>query len=116
METLLIRAFETVAILGAILTTGAIMGAIVGRLTFGAYMRKGNTKLAANDRLRDDTDRTRVKVDLQAVVGKAIIEAVNNDRSERSRKGWQTRKERDARRAQQDADIRVLIGSDGSAR
>ncbi len=114
MQTLLIRAFETVAILCAILSTGAIMGAIVGRLTFNAYMRKGHGKLKAYDRLRDDCDRTRV--DLRAVVGRAVIEAVNNDRSDRSRKGWQTRKERDARRAQQDADIRVLIGSDGGVR
>jgi hypothetical protein len=114
MELLLIRGFETIAILAAILTAGALLGVIAGRLTFGAYLRKGSGKLAAHDRLRDDTDRTRV--DLHTVVSRAIIDAVNNDRSNRSRKGWQTRKEREACRAQQDADIRVLIGSDGGAR
>jgi hypothetical protein len=106
MELLLIRGFETIAILAAILTTGALLGAIVGRLTFGAYLRKGQGKLAAHDRLRDDTDRTRV--DLHTVVSRAIIEAVNNDRSNRSRKGWQTRR-RDRDR-QRDADLKTLMG------
>jgi hypothetical protein len=106
MELLLIRGFETVAILAAILTTGALLGAIVGRLTFGAYMRKGSGKLAAHDRLRDDTDRTRV--DLHTVVSRAIIDAVNNDRSNRSRKGWQTR--RQDRDRQRDSDLKTLMG------
>ena len=110
MELILIRGFETIAALAAILTVGALLGAAVGRLTFGSYMRKGQGKLAAHDRLHDDTDRTRV--DLHTAVSRAIIE----DRSDRSRKGWQTRKERDARQAQQDADIQVLIGSGGGAR
>ncbi len=123
MEALLTNGLETVMVLAAILTVGAILGAIAGRLTFGAYVRKGGGKLKAHDRLRDDTDRIGKyaegqwrygppSVDLQDVMRKAILE----DRSARSRKGWQTRKERDARRAQQDADIRVLIGSDGGAR
>jgi hypothetical protein len=106
MELLLIRGFETVMVLMAVLTTGALLGAIVGRLTFGAYLRKGQGKLAAHDRLRDDTDRTRV--DLHTVVSRAIINAVNNDRSNRSRKGWQTRRrERDQQR---DADLKMLMG------
>jgi len=117
MELLLIRGFETIAMLAAILTTGALLGAIVGRLTFGAYLRKGQGKLAAHDRLRDDTDRgvrgsytpeanklpPPPPVNLHTVVGKAIIE----DRSNRSRKSWQTRKERDR---QQDADLKTLMG------
>jgi len=102
MELLLIRGFETVMVLMAVLTTGALLGAIVGRLTFGAYLRKGQGKVKAHDRLRDDTDRTRV--DLHTAVSRAIL----RDRSNRSRKGWQTRRrERERRR---DADLKTLMG------
>jgi len=102
MELILIRGFETVAALAAILTVGALLGAAVGRLTFGSYMRKGQGKLAAHDRLHDDTDRTRV--DLHTAVSRAIL----HDRSERSRKGWDTR--RRERERQRDADLKMLMG------
>jgi hypothetical protein len=102
METLLIRGFETVMLLMAILTTGALLGVIAGRLTFGAYMRKSRGKLAAHDRLRDDTDRTRVNLHVE------IAKAIFADRSARSRKGWETR--RAERERQRDADIKMLMG------
>jgi hypothetical protein len=104
METTLIRATETLAVLAAVLTLGAGLGGIIGYVAM--YRRDRNRRRPAiHDRLHND-------VDLHTVVSRAILD----DRSNRSRKGWQTRKERDARRAQQDADIRVLIGSDGGAR
>jgi hypothetical protein len=103
METTLIRAIETISILAAVLTLGAGLGGIIGYVAM--YRRDRKHKPAIHDRLHAD-------LDLHTAVSRAIID----DRSDRSRKGWQTRKEREARRAQQDEDIRVLIGSDGGAR
>jgi hypothetical protein len=104
METTLIRAIETVSVLAAVLTLGAGLGGVIGYVAMYRRDRK-HRKPAIHDRLHTD-------VDLHTVVSRAILD----DRSDRSRKGWQTRREREARQAQQDADIRVLIGSDGGAR
>ena len=115
MELLLIRGFETVAALAAILTVGALLGAAVGRLTFGAYLRKGQGKLAAHDRLHDDygirgaytPEANKLPppppVDLHREIARAILQ----DRSERSRKGWGAR--RRERERQRDADIIAMI-------
>jgi hypothetical protein len=108
METTLIRAIETLSVLAAVLTLGAGLGGIVGYLA----MRKADRtrgKVKAHDRLHTEPV---AMIDTQS----AIRRAVQSDRSDRSRKSWQTRRQRDARRAQQDADIRVLIGSDEGAR
>jgi hypothetical protein len=62
-----------------------------------APTRKRNARKHAHDRLRFD-------VDLHREIKLAVLQ----DRSERSRKGWQTRKAE--RMAQRDADINMLLG------
>jgi hypothetical protein len=113
METTLIRACESIAVLMAILTLGAGLGGIVSYLA----MRKADRKrgrIKAHDRLRDDTERIGKyaegqwrygppSVDLHVEIAKAIFA----DRSARSRKGWQTR--RAERQRQKDADILAMI-------
>jgi len=93
METLLIRATETMLLLAAVLTLGAGLGGLVGYLAMRTPTRK---RKLAKDRLHYDVDLHR-----------EICRAVMHDRSARSRKGWQTRKSE--RRAQQDADINLLL-------
>jgi hypothetical protein len=107
METTLIRAIETLSVLAAVMTLGAGLGGIVGYLAMRRHDRRHKT--AIHDRLHIEPV---AMIDTQS----AIRRAVQSDRSNISRKGWQTRRQRDARRAQQDADIRVLIGSDEGAR
>jgi len=107
METTLIRACESIAVLMAILTLGAGLGGIVGYLAMRKVDRKRG-RIKAHDRLRDDTDRTRfdthsTPVNLHVEIAKAIFA----DRSARSRKGWQTR--RAERQRQKDADILAMI-------
>ena len=108
METTLIRAIETISVLAAVMTLGAGLGGIVGYVAMWRHDRR--RKLAIHDRLHIEPA---AMIDTQA----AIRRAVQSDRSNRSRKGWQTRKAaavRD-RKLQQDHDIRVMIGSDGGA-
>jgi hypothetical protein len=111
METTLIRATECGIILLCVLVTGCLLGLLAGWWA----MRQ--------DRIERERFAAHVKdlmhsepvpmIDVQA----AIRRAVDADRSNRSRKGWQTRKAAEIRdrKLQHDADIRVLIGSDGGA-
>jgi hypothetical protein len=69
METLLIRATETMLLLGAVLTLGAGLGALVGYWAMRTPTRK---RKLAKDRLHVDVDLHR-----------EICRAVMQDRSER---------------------------------
>jgi hypothetical protein len=109
METTLIRAIETISVLAAVLTLGAGLGGIIGYVVMYRHDRK--RRLAIHDRLHTEPV---AMIDTQAVIRRAV----QSDRSNRSRKGWQTRKAAQLRdrKLQQDHDILVMIGSDGCAR
>ena len=109
MDTTLIRAIEAIATLAAMLTLGAGLGAIVGAIAMRRSDRR--RRPAIHDRLHTEPV---AMIDTQA----SIRRAVQSDRSNRSRKGWQTRRTaavRD-RKLQHDRDISVIIGSDGGTR
>jgi hypothetical protein len=120
METTLMCAIETISILAAVLTLGAVLGGIIGYVVM--YRADRKRRLAIHDRnsglkhravFRLHTEPVAM-IDTQAVIRRAV----QSDRSQRSRKGWQARKAAQLRdrKLQQDHDIRVLIGSDGGAR
>ena len=117
METVFVRAMESILVLGGVMTAGAILGAFVGHYSLGEAKRKGNTRVKAHDRLNDDTNRfpaySGIKLPYQPPpppvnLHQEIARAILQDRSARSRKGWQTR--RREREAQKDADIKMLMG------
>jgi hypothetical protein len=117
METTLIRAIETISVLAAVLTLGAGLGGIIGYVAM--YRRDRKHKPAIHDRMRDDTDRgirgsytpeaNKLPPPPSVNLPNVILRAVQSDRSDRSRKGWQTR--RRERERQQDADILTMIGT-----
>jgi len=115
METTLIRACESIAVLMAILTLGAGLGAFAGHYALPVGRRKGNTKVKANDRLHDDygirgsytPEANKLPPPPPVNLHQEIARAILQDRSARSRKGWQTR--RAERQRQKDADILAMI-------
>jgi len=99
MQTTLIRAIETISVLAAVLSLGAGLGGIVGYVAMRRRDRR-HSKPAIHDRMHTEPV---AMIDTQA----AIRHAVQSDRSDRSRKGWQTR--RRERERQQDADLKTLM-------
>jgi len=115
METVFIRAMESILVLAGVLTAGAILGAFVGHYALPAGRRKGNTKVKAYDRLNDDygirgsytPEANKLPPPPPVNLHQEIARAILQDRSARSRKGWQTR--RAERQRQKDADILAMI-------
>jgi hypothetical protein len=92
---------DSIIILAALIGVGAAV--IVGMRNVTAdILRAAFPQLFKRFRGRDLMHNEPAVQDL-------IRRAVAADRSARSRKGWQTRKDAEARRAQQDRDIQTLL-------